>query len=76
LQERELGAAIEAALDAHGLGAEAGPDEIESALYAPEARALALTPSPPMLRAIGRHRAPRYRWSREVRPGPEARRAG
>jgi pimeloyl-ACP methyl ester carboxylesterase len=76
LGEGKLGAAIAAALDGHALDAGADTDAVEAALYAPGARVLALTPSPPVMRPSGRHRAPRYRWSRPGARGAGAARLG
>jgi pimeloyl-ACP methyl ester carboxylesterase len=62
LMSGRLGTAVLKAKLSHGVDIDATADEVERALYAPDALVLELTPHQGRRDGPGLHRPPRYRW--------------
>jgi pimeloyl-ACP methyl ester carboxylesterase len=68
LMSGRLGTAVLKAKLSHGIDVDASADEVEDALYAPDALVLELTPRQERADGPDLHRPPRYRWYIDERP--------
>jgi pimeloyl-ACP methyl ester carboxylesterase len=68
LMSGRLGTAVLKAKLSHGIDVDASPEEVEDALYAPDALVLELTPRQERADGPDLHRPPRYRWYVDQRP--------